>query len=157
MDSSTKRMYKLGQGTYKVILSFPDIGQSGITYETDALEYDKFSLTESLMNGDSLEFVGCISNILQAQIHGANANLEGEKVIASIDIDGQDDPLQIFVGYVKSSKTRSDLAYKEIVCYDLEALQNGRIQKFHHYGLWGKGFRARLRRGWFLLWHPQRD
>lgn len=118
MDSSTKRMYKLGQGTYKVILSFPDIGQSGITYETDALEYDKFSLTESLMNGDSLEFVGCISNILQAQIHGANANLEGEKVIASIDIDGQDDPLQIFVGYVKSSKTRSDLAYKEIVCYD---------------------------------------
>lgn len=118
MDSSTKRMYKLGQGTYKVTLSFPNVGQSGVSYETNALEYDKFSLTESLMNGDSLEFVGCISSIMQAQIHGANANLEGEKVIVTIDIDGQDDPLQIFVGYVKSSKTRSDLAYKEIVCYD---------------------------------------
>jgi hypothetical protein len=46
---------------------------------------------------------------------------------------------------------------EEVVCYDLEALQNGRIKKYHHYGLWGKGFSARLRRGWFLLWHPQRD
>ena len=46
---------------------------------------------------------------------------------------------------------------EEVVCYDLEALQNGRIKKYHHYGLWGDGFRARLRRGWFLLWHPQRD
>lgn len=118
MDSDTKRMYKLGQGTYKVTLSFPDIGENGISYNTSVFEQDKFSLSESLMNGDSLEFVGCISSYLQAQIHGASANLEGEKVIASIDIDGQDDPMQIFVGYVKSSKTRSDLAYKEIVCYD---------------------------------------
>ena len=118
MDSSTKRMYKLGQGTYKVTLSFPDVGENGVSYETDTLEYDKFSLTESLMNSDSLEFVGCISSYLQVQIHGANVNLEGEKVIATIDIDGQDDPMQIFVGYVKSSKTRSDLAYKELVCYD---------------------------------------
>ena len=46
---------------------------------------------------------------------------------------------------------------EEVVCYDLEALHQGKIKKFHHYGLWGKGFRARLRRGWFLLWHPQRD
>ena len=46
---------------------------------------------------------------------------------------------------------------EEVVCYDLEALQKGRIKKFHNFGLWGDGFRARLRRGWFLLWHPQRD
>lgn len=46
---------------------------------------------------------------------------------------------------------------EEVVCYDLEALQKGRIKKFHNYGLWGDGFRARLHRGWFLLWHPQRD
>ena len=46
---------------------------------------------------------------------------------------------------------------EEVVCYDLEALQNGRIKKYHHYGLWGKGTRARLRRAWFHLWHPERD
>lgn len=46
---------------------------------------------------------------------------------------------------------------EERVCYDLDALREGKIKKFHHYGLWGKGFRAKLRRGWFLLWHPQRD
>jgi len=46
---------------------------------------------------------------------------------------------------------------EEVVCYDLDALQKGRIEKYHDYGLWGKGFRARLRQCWYLLWHPQRD
>ena len=46
---------------------------------------------------------------------------------------------------------------EELVCYILEELQKGRIKKYHHYGLWGKGLRARIRRGWFLLWHLQRD
>ncbi|MBQ3743904.1 MAG: hypothetical protein II858_08650 [Bacteroidales bacterium] len=46
---------------------------------------------------------------------------------------------------------------KEVVCYDLEALIKGKIKKYHDYGLWGKGFRARLRQGWYDLWHPQRD
>ena len=45
----------------------------------------------------------------------------------------------------------------EVVCYELDALQKGIIKKFHNYGLWGNGFRARFRRGWFQLWHPQRD
>ena len=45
---------------------------------------------------------------------------------------------------------------EEVVCYDLEALLSGKIRKYHDYGLWGKGFRARLRQGWYLLWHPQR-
>lgn len=115
MNDSTKRMYKMGKGTYTVKLSFPELN---LEYNTEVFEKDKFTLTEALMNGDSLEFVGCISNCLQVQIHNANANLEGKKVIASIDIKGQNDPMQLFVGYVKSSKTRSDLAYKELVCYD---------------------------------------
>jgi len=46
---------------------------------------------------------------------------------------------------------------KEVICYDLDALSQGRIKKYHDYGIWGKGFRARLRQGWYLLWHPQRD
>ena len=41
----------------------------------------------------------------------------------------------------------------EVVCYDLDALREGKIKKHHNYGLWGDGFRARLRRGWFQLWH----
>lgn len=46
---------------------------------------------------------------------------------------------------------------EEVICYDLEALLQVKIKKYHDYGLWGKGFRARLRQGWDLLWHPQRD
>ncbi|MDO4999463.1 MAG: hypothetical protein Q4E27_04370 [Bacteroidales bacterium] len=46
---------------------------------------------------------------------------------------------------------------EEVICYDLEALLQAKIKKYHDYGLWGKGFRARVRQGWYLLWHPQRD
>ena len=46
---------------------------------------------------------------------------------------------------------------EEVICYDLEALLQVKIKKYHDYGLWGKGFRARVRQGWYLLWHPQRD
>lgn len=46
---------------------------------------------------------------------------------------------------------------KEVICYDLEAVTQGKIKKYHDYGIGGKGFRARLRQGWYLLWHPQRD
>ena len=42
---------------------------------------------------------------------------------------------------------------EECVCYDLEALNQGKIKKYHDYGLWGKGARARLRMGWYKLWH----
>ncbi len=42
---------------------------------------------------------------------------------------------------------------EEFVCYDLEALFQGIIKKHHDYGLWGQGFRARLRRGWYNMWH----
>ena len=46
---------------------------------------------------------------------------------------------------------------EEVICYDLEALLRVKIKKYHVYGLWGKGFRARVRRGWYLLWHPQQN
>ena len=42
---------------------------------------------------------------------------------------------------------------EELVCYDLKALTRGKVKKYHDYGLWGKGFRARLRMGWYNLWH----
>lgn len=42
---------------------------------------------------------------------------------------------------------------EEVICYDLESLTQGKVKKYHDYGLWGKGFRARLRMGWYKLWH----
>jgi hypothetical protein len=42
---------------------------------------------------------------------------------------------------------------EEVICYDLESLTQGKVKKYHDYGLWGKGFRARFRMGWYKLWH----
>lgn len=41
----------------------------------------------------------------------------------------------------------------ETISFDLEALQQGTINKTHGYWPWGYGFRARFRRAWYLLWH----
>lgn len=115
MDEQTKTLYKLGQGQKIISINFPDIN---VTYTTKDLERDQVNLTEALMDGNNIEFIGCKSNIFQSRIHGASADLEGQKVIVSMDIAGQNDPVVIFNGYVKNAKTRSDLAYKEIVAYD---------------------------------------
>ncbi len=42
---------------------------------------------------------------------------------------------------------------EECLCYDMNALRQGKIKKYHDYGLWGKGFRARIRKMWYELWH----
>ena len=46
---------------------------------------------------------------------------------------------------------------EETICYDLEALNQGRIRKHHDYGLFGNGFRGRVRQLWFMFWHPQNE
>ncbi len=43
---------------------------------------------------------------------------------------------------------------EEIICYDLNALREGKIKKYHDYGLFGKGFRGRIRWRWYELWRP---
>ena len=40
----------------------------------------------------------------------------------------------------------------ETICYDIKALSQGKIKKFHNHGLFGKGFRGRIRRMWYGLW-----
>lgn len=115
MRNSTKQMYKYAQGKKVITMSFPEIGRS---YTTENLDKDQVSLNEALMNGDNIEFVGCISSYFQAKVHDASADLKNKRIIVTMDIDGENDPITIFRGYVDSAKTRSDLAYKEIVCYD---------------------------------------
>jgi hypothetical protein len=36
----------------------------------------------------------------------------------------------------------------EVVCYDLEKLQQGRIKKYHDHGIFGKGLKGRLKSAW---------
>ena len=116
MLDTTKEMYKLGKGKKVITISFPSLN---LSYRTQNIEQDNIALDEALMSGDNIEFVGCISNVFQAQIHGASAELKNQAVVVSMDIDGQNDPVDLFKGYVYSAQTRSDLAYKEIVCYDV--------------------------------------
>ena len=42
---------------------------------------------------------------------------------------------------------------EETISYNLNDLRQGKIRKYHDYGLWGKGFRARIRKMWYELWH----
>ena len=86
MRNSTKQMYKYGQGTNIITMSFPEIGRS---YTTKDLDKDQVSLNEALINGDNLEFVGCIRSYFQAKIHDANANLKDNKIIVPMDLEGE--------------------------------------------------------------------
>jgi len=50
---------------------------------------------------------------------------------------------------------------EETVVYDMDALRQGKIRKYHNYGLFGDGFHGWLRTTWFKItlpwrkfWHP---
>ena len=42
---------------------------------------------------------------------------------------------------------------EEEIYYDLDALRNGKIKKYHGWFPWGYGFQARVKRAWYMIWH----
>ena len=91
---------------------------STVLYDTDILG-DSFSVTESIMSSDSLEFVGCIakkcefdSNVLN------NSNLKGREITVYLQA-ANTDLIPVFNGYIDEAKKSGMNGYKHIVAYDV--------------------------------------
>ena len=91
---------------------------STILYDTDILA-NSFSVTESIMSSDSLEFVGCIakkcefdSNILN------NSNLRNREITVYLQA-ANTELIPVFTGYIDESKKSGMNGYKHIVAYDI--------------------------------------
>lgn len=115
IPSSIKNKYMEGQGTKKLLLSFPEIG---LTVTNSNIITESMTLTESLFDGDSIEWVGCISSVFEIELKDITQDLKDKRIIVTIDTDDDNNPIRLFTGYVDSVTNRLADHYKKIVCYD---------------------------------------
>lgn len=97
-------------------LQFPEIG---LTIGNENIYSDTLKITESILENETIEWVGCIASNMTIDLHGITAQLKGKRIIAYITIEGfENEQIRIFTGYVDSVKTRLSDSYKSITCYD---------------------------------------
>jgi len=97
------------------------IGSTVLT--NSAIYKDGFKLTEAVMDG-TVEFVGCISSILEFKVSTlslAKGDYKGQSVTAEVAVKlGSilSDYIPLFHGYVDSCETSADGYWQKITCFD---------------------------------------
>lgn len=102
-------------GIKQFSLHFPDLN---LDITNEQIYSDTLSIKESLSNSSTLEMVGCVSSTMSVELHGVTAELKGQRVSAYMTMDGSQEVIPLFNGYVDSVKTRLSDCWKQIQCYD---------------------------------------
>lgn len=115
ISAALKQKFIDRDGIKIVKLEFPSLN---LTINTDKIYEETLNLEERLLSGNSIEFVGCLSSIFSIEVHDVTQNLKNQKIIASITMQGEEEWIPLFVGYVDSVKTRLEDSWKGLTCYD---------------------------------------
>lgn len=76
-------------------------------------------LIESILDQDSIEFIGCISSQFKLTIDSIPQKLKGKKIVVSIYTDDTaSEPVKLFTGTVYSDERTGNKRSKEIIAYD---------------------------------------
>lgn len=117
VSDNVKSAYKSGSITKHVTLSFPELG---VEISTDQIDYETMQLSESILESDSIEFVGCIASKFSIHIHGLKEDIKGKEMTVKICTDGtEEEPITLFNGIVDTVTMQANKQIKEIVAYDV--------------------------------------
>lgn len=114
VSEQTKLAFRNNTGKKTLKVFFPDLN---LTIADENIIRDSLMLHESIFESDSIEFVGCISSVLDLQFHGVQQKLKNERIEVSIQCDGTD-AIPLFHGIVDSVKLEGHKKYKKITAYD---------------------------------------
>ena len=83
------------------------------------IEGESFQLTESILNGKNVEFVGCISSEMRITIYSMYDTLKNEPIEVYVKTDDTSE-IPLFKGYVYSAITKRSNGKRktEIIAYD---------------------------------------
>lgn len=85
------------------------------------------SLSEGLVNSNSIEFVGCIASKFKIKVNNLKEDIKGKKISVKTHTDGtEEEPIPLFNGIVDSAVKQSNKRVKEITAYD-ELYTKGQI------------------------------
>ena len=110
-------------------IRFPDIG---LTLDDNTQVFqESMQLKESILEKESIEFVGCISSVFSIQLYGVTAKLKGQKIEVKIKTDDTE-YIPIFHGIVDECKKEPGKNYIKITAYD-ELYTKGNIDVANWY------------------------
>lgn len=110
-----KRAYN-GNSIHKTLrLYFPNLN---LTITNNKIYESSMKLKESLMEGNNIEFVGCISSQFSIQIYDVPQNLKGQRIEVYVKTDDTDE-IPLFKGIVDSAKMQTNRKFKDITAYDV--------------------------------------
>ncbi len=111
----TKALYMQDNShkTVKVVFS-----QLGLTYYNSNIEQESLKVTESVLDRDEVEFIGCISSCLQITLFNVPDEVKGRKIEVYIKVENEAF-IKLFTGVVDSVVIQSDRNFKKITAYDL--------------------------------------
>lgn len=117
VSEAAKAAYQNNSIVKHVTISFPDSSVPDITL--DRIYFETMKLYESVLEDDSLEFVGCIASKFSIQAYGVPDDIKGRYMTVMVHTDGtEDEPITVFNGVVDSAVLAANKKYKEITAYD---------------------------------------
>lgn len=117
VSDAVKNAYISGSAEKQLIVEFPRLN---LTVPMNKIVYESLTLKESILENDSIEFVGCISSELSITLYGVRDNLKGETMRVSIQV-GSDTSTRIviFYGIVDSVELEANHDKRKITAYDM--------------------------------------
>ena len=114
VSEETKKAF-LNTSSHKSLkIYFPDLDY---LVSKEQIHQETMSLEEALIEGNKVEFVGCVSSGFDIQINGILPNIKNEKIEVSIIADDTEE-IPLFKGIVKSAEKQTNRNFKKIVAYD---------------------------------------
>lgn len=114
VSEETRKAYASGESVKTMRIFFPDIN---LTIENNKIHSETMNLKESLMEGNNVEFVGCIASSFELTIHGVLTDLKNQRIEVYIKANNTEE-IPLFHGIVNSAKMQTNKNYKKIVAYD---------------------------------------
>lgn len=117
VSDETKLIYQQDSIPKELRIVFPNLG---LEYHTEDLILESFEWTESVFDGENIEFVGCIASKVKFDIvdrTGAIASVNNEFIRVYLTA-GDTEEIPIFYGYVQSAVRTAQQYVKTITAYD---------------------------------------
>ena len=119
VSDQVKTAYSKETADRNLVVIFPEIGSGGLILQHSQIRTETMQLTESILDQDSIEFIGCISSQFKLTIDSIPQKLKGKKIVVSMYTDDTAaEPVKLFTGTVDSDERTGNKRSKEIIAYD---------------------------------------
>ena len=115
VSQETKEKYFSSNVDKELLVYFPDLV---LEVDMEHIVYETMSLKESILESNSIEFVGCIASEFSVTLYGVTDDLKGERIRVSLRV-GNTEAIPIFYGVVDSVEMEANHNRRKITAYDL--------------------------------------